>query len=398
MKKLNCSYMASAAVAIGISFSSLAQDSLKDDRLADQNVAKSWHQMPKLDRFEKAGKVLGAEIKNDQNQRLGKVKDLAVDLENGRIVEVIVAAGGHLGVGEEIVAVPPGLFRLDETNKILRLDSTVDRLKAAPRFDLSSWDASVDNPNVVAVYQHYGAAVYFGIDTQGTRQASRAPLGYITRASKLIGAPARNLHEEKLGKVENLVLDLPAGRIPEVIIGTGGFLGLREAYSVLPPSALHFDADHKGVRLDISKETLLSAPYYLTSEFTGVNDPSYAVGVYHFYHVAPYFSTNEVDNTARNIRDRSNTTLTPLDQGNSPEDRSITAQIRKQILATEQLSVNARNIKIITVHGKVTLRGPVDSDHEKELLGDIAAHCSSASRVVNQLDVKKTPEKPDSSN
>ena len=98
--------------------------------------------------------------------------------------------------------------------------------------------------------------------------------------------------------------------------------------------------------------------------------------------------TKDADNTARNARDRDSSTLTPLDQGSSEADVSTTAQIRKEIIAGKDMSVNAQNVKIITNIGKVTLRGAVNSDAEKRLIGEIAGRVASADNVTNQLEVK----------
>jgi len=390
----NRKMLASATLLICVALQAHAQ---APDRDLPDGV-REGHHMPKLGRFEKASKVIGTEVKNEQGERLGKVKDLAVDLENGRIVEVILAAGGHLGIGEEIVAVPPSLFRPDESDKTLRLDASPDKLKTAPRFDYSKWEMSVENGNVQAAYQHFGTEAYFGTDQNAPRHSKYQRLGYVTRASTLLGAAARNQQDEKLGKVENLMLDLPAGRIAEVIIGTGGFLGLDEEYSVIAPTALHFDPERKTVRLDTTKESLLGAPHFRSSDWPDVNRPEYVTGVYEYYHVEPYYSTNNADNTALNMRDRANTTLTPFDQGGSPADRAITAQIRKDIIANGQLSVNARNVKVITVNGRVTLRGPVDSEQERQLLGEIATRNANGAKVDNELEVKVVPVKTGSDN
>ena len=66
------------------------------------------------------------------------------------------------------------------------------------------------------------------------------------------------------------------------------------------------------------------------------------------------------DNTGRNVRDRSGATLTPGDQSESEADRTLTQQIRRAVVADDSLSTNAHNIKIITINGVVTLRGPVN--------------------------------------
>ena len=83
-------------------------------------------------------------------------------------------------------------------------------------------------------------------------------------------------------------------------------------------------------------------------------------------------------------------TLTPLDQGHSQADRDTSAQIRKQIIATKNMSLNAKNVKIITVDGRVTLRGPVNTAEEKRLIGDIADRLARPENVDNQLEVTFT--------
>ncbi len=98
--------------------------------------------------------------------------------------------------------------------------------------------------------------------------------------------------------------------------------------------------------------------------------------------------TKDADNTTRNVRDRNPSTLTPLDQGSSEADVNTTAQIRKEIIAGKDMSVNAQNVKIITNTGKVTLRGPVNSAEEKRLIGEIADRVAHAENVTNQLEVK----------
>lgn len=104
-------------------------------------------------------------------------------------------------------------------------------------------------------------------------------------------------------------------------------------------------------------------------------------------------ATTQPDNTARNIRDRQDQTLTPLKQGNSKADVTTTAQIRKEIIAGKNMSVNARNVKIITIDGRVTLRGPVKSAEEKRLIGEIAERSAHSGNVDNQLEVESPTER-----
>jgi osmotically-inducible protein OsmY len=97
----------------------------------------------------------------------------------------------------------------------------------------------------------------------------------------------------------------------------------------------------------------------------------------------------DADNTAKNARDADGTTLTPLDQGESEADRTITQQIRKAVVDHEQLSTNAKNVKIITLNGVVTLRGPVKSTEEKATIASVAQKTGGVKRVDNQLEIER---------
>jgi hyperosmotically inducible periplasmic protein len=68
----------------------------------------------------------------------------------------------------------------------------------------------------------------------------------------------------------------------------------------------------------------------------------------------------ELENTGRNVRDKDDTNLTPVDQSENEHDIKITASIRQAVVKDATLSVNAQNAKIISRHGAVTLRGPVE--------------------------------------
>src|SRR5262249_31152214 len=77
----------------------------------------------------------------------------------------------------------------------------------------------------------------------------------------------------------------------------------------------------------------------------------------------------DADNTERNKRDRDNATLTQGVQGNTKEDLEVNRQIRRALMKDKTLSTTAtKNVKIITTHGAVTLRGPVKTEVEKQAI------------------------------
>lgn len=94
-----------------------------------------------------------------------------------------------------------------------------------------------------------------------------------------------------------------------------------------------------------------------------------------------------MDNTGRNMRDRNSSLMTPMDQSENEIDRSITQKIRQSLMDDNNLSTNAKNIKIITVNGVVTLRGVVNNDREKNEIGRKIRSISGVRNVDNQLEI-----------
>ena len=94
------------------------------------------------------------------------------------------------------------------------------------------------------------------------------------------------------------------------------------------------------------------------------------------------------DNTAINERDRSSDTQTSGDQSNSPADLKITQAIRQALMKDSELSTTAKNIKVITANGQVTLRGPVKNAQEKAKIDQLAKSAAGGAHIDDQLDVK----------
>ncbi len=100
----------------------------------------------------------------------------------------------------------------------------------------------------------------------------------------------------------------------------------------------------------------------------------------------------EADNTGRNERDRLDEMKTADDQSNSQSDINTAAEIRHRITRDKSLSTNAHNIKIVVEGGKVTLRGPVSSEHEKVAIVRTAVDVAGIPNVKNQLEVANPHE------
>ena len=377
----------------------------------------------------KYSSLKGLAVVNQSNEKLGKIQDFAVDLKSGRIVAVIISSGGFLGANSTLTAVPSHVFHHDSDLKNLQLNIDQEKFNGAPKLEASAWDAGLASNQVAEVYNYYDVQSSTNLNAdpahQGVPVADTLPRNMdgsintvggrtmdtvhnqevaatngedtlmiqnswgtdtIEKASLLVGMTVTNVQGETIGKVENLALDLSSGRIVAVVISSGGFMGMGGEYSAVPPSAFTINDQTNALQLDVSKETLANSPHFTSGQWPDLSQPGYAANVYDAYNVHPYFQ-DDADNTSRNVRDRNHQNLTPLDQGNSQADIDTTAQIRKEILAADDMSVNAKNCKIITQDSRVTLRGPVNSEDEKDRIAQIAARIAQNGNVDNQLEV-----------
>jgi len=91
------------------------------------------------------------------------------------------------------------------------------------------------------------------------------------------------------------------------------------------------------------------------------------------------------DNTKKNATEQK----TAEEQGGSATDREMTKNIRREMVKNDSLSSMAKNTKVITVGGNVTLRGPVHSEEEKTTIASIAEKIAGKGKVTNHLEIKK---------
>jgi hyperosmotically inducible periplasmic protein len=95
----------------------------------------------------------------------------------------------------------------------------------------------------------------------------------------------------------------------------------------------------------------------------------------------------KADNTKVNQRDRQPSEVTADQQANTRSDLEITRQIRKAIVADKSLSTYARNIKVITKGGKITLKGPVRSADDQKAIEAKATEIAGAGNVTSEISI-----------
>jgi len=98
----------------------------------------------------------GNDVYNRRNESLGDIKEIMLDMENGRVAYAVLSFGGVLGMGEKLFAVPWSALRLDTGNKRFVLDVEKDKLDSAPGFDKDHWPDMADPAWAQQVHSYYG--------------------------------------------------------------------------------------------------------------------------------------------------------------------------------------------------------------------------------------------------
>jgi hypothetical protein len=108
-----------------------------------------------------ASDIVGSKVHNFQEEALGHIEDLAVDMQTGIIRYAVLSFGGFLGIGDKLFAVPWISMRFDPVKEIFYLDAYKDRMEKAPGFDRDHWPNMDDREWGERVHQHYGASPWW---------------------------------------------------------------------------------------------------------------------------------------------------------------------------------------------------------------------------------------------
>lgn len=103
-----------------------------------------------------ATSIIGDEVRNLQDQGLGKIEDLMIDTRDGRVAYAVLTFGGLLGIGDKLFAVPMEALERDRKDECFLLDKPKEELKNAPGFDKDEWPDSATPAWQQKVHTYYG--------------------------------------------------------------------------------------------------------------------------------------------------------------------------------------------------------------------------------------------------
>ncbi len=117
----------------------------------------------------------------------------------------------------------------------------------------------------------------------------RKPYRRVLPASTLKGDAVKNRSGEDLGKIDEIMIDVPTGRVAYAVLSFGGFLGMGNKLFAVPWSVLTLDEDRKCFIFDVGKEKLERAPGFDKDNWPDMADSRWGSQIYGYYGVDPYW-------------------------------------------------------------------------------------------------------------
>ena len=102
-------------------------------------------------RANKATGLIGMDVRDQQNEKVGDVKDVVMDFPSGRVGYVVLSRAGFIGTGESLMAVPPQELRISAAGDHLIINADRITLMNAPKFSYNNWP----DPNSMANWNAY---------------------------------------------------------------------------------------------------------------------------------------------------------------------------------------------------------------------------------------------------
>ncbi|MGB9988757.1 PRC-barrel domain-containing protein [Massilia sp. SM-13] len=134
-----------------------------------------------------ADTLMGEDVYNRQEEDLGDIKEIMIDMQSGQIAYAVLSFGGIMGMGDKLFAVPWQALQLDTVNKRFILDCSKEKLENAPGFDKDRW------PDM--------ASAEFGSQVHGFYGTQQAMPGQMTSTGSVMGSGTSTMQSGSSGSM-----------------------------------------------------------------------------------------------------------------------------------------------------------------------------------------------------
>lgn len=249
-----------ALIALGAAWLAVSVASTKpqpDRFVAD---AQGWRRRAVLS----AQSLIGDEVRNLENQMLGRIEDIMIDVPTGRVAYAVLSFGGIMGMDEKLFALPWQSLRVDDRRRQVVVDVDKALLRQAPGFDKNDWPDMAD-----LSWSNRVHGFWMGRDGDVLHRR-------VMSAGSLAGTSVRNHGGEDIGTVEATMVDLADGKVVYAVLEFGGTLGFGTRLFAVPWRAFRLNEDAKRFELDVDKERLDSLAGFDKDNWPDMADPAWS--------------------------------------------------------------------------------------------------------------------------
>lgn len=169
--------------------------------------------------------VVGKTVRTTDGTSVGKVKDVIAGAGATRVQEVVIGTGGVLGLGQKDIAIPADQIRYDAAEKNVVISMTE------------------------AEFETLANATSRG---EGTGTASDSA-GFSTGMAAIVGKPVHSQDGKQIGSVKDVVLGQDGQQIDQIVIGSGGVLGLGQKEIAVKPMQLRVNEAEQAIVLAMTE-------------------------------------------------------------------------------------------------------------------------------------------------
>lgn len=220
----------------------------------------------------RVSEMLGMEVTNAQDEELGNVQDLVIDVNNQQVHYVVLSHGGILGVGDKLFAYPIRAFEPGAKAEQLVMNVPKERLENAPGIDKDQWPDWSKPEYRGEVDRHFGQDL-------AMKPAGNARL---ISARELIGRDVEDRNRSDIGEIEDIVVNVNDGKVHYVAMEFTRDWNMNDKLVVVPMKSLQVEGqkdDVQRVVLNIDRNRLDTSKAFDKDEWPNINDPQYVAEV-----------------------------------------------------------------------------------------------------------------------
>jgi sporulation protein YlmC with PRC-barrel domain len=195
--------------------------------------------------------LIGMQVFNFQNEKLGRIHAITTDLHSSRLVEVLVSSpSGLMGLRQTITPVPPTAIKVDTDRENAYLNVSKARFAAAPKLAKLNPAYYSQTDRAAASSRYFGVAPWY----------LPSGLGYVETSDNIELMQIKNPQGKYLGKVGRIMMDLPTGRIRQIVDDTESMDG--NGNHILPQGSLTYNARHTALVMNANFSQIVAKPHF----------------------------------------------------------------------------------------------------------------------------------------